>query len=282
MRERGRPGPKTAPTETTPQTAALAGLRVLVTRPGAAGESLARRIEQHGGEAVLFPVIDIEPPVDETRLRNALRDLADADRAAPDLAIFVSVHAAHAVAARLKALGLKIPAAAQVAAVGPKTAAACAAAGIRVDAGPAARIDSEGLLDALRTVDLTGNRALIFRGQAGREALARGLRARGASVRHVAAYRRRITARPVAPLVERWRGGGIDAILVSSAAVWDALRELLGGVPGGRDLPAATPVFAYSRRVAAHCRARGAATVTAAAQPLDESALDALIAWARA
>ena len=39
----------------------LAGRRVLVTRPRALARGLARRIEEAGGQAVLFPAIEIEP-----------------------------------------------------------------------------------------------------------------------------------------------------------------------------------------------------------------------------
>ena len=164
-------------------------MRVLVTRPSG-GASLASLIQQHGGETVAFPVIDIRPPADAPALQAALCALAEVD-----LAIFVSVHAVDSVAGQLARRRLRIPHSTRVAAVGPKTAAHCAQAAIAVDFVPGARIDSEGLLDALRDFQAAGKRVLIFRGQSGRETLAEGLRARGATVRHIESYRRRITER---------------------------------------------------------------------------------------
>jgi len=247
-------------------------VRVLVTRPGGGGASLASLIEQHGGEAVAFAVIDIRPPADDPALQAALCQLAEVD-----LVIFVSVHAVDSVAGQLARRRLRIPHGTRVAAVGPKTAARCARAAIAVDFVPRARIDSQGLLGALRDFEAAGKRVLIFRGQSGRETLAEGLRARGATVRHIESYRRQITERPVAPLVERWRAGQIDAVVISSASVLDALTRLLGA--RHRDLLGATPVFAYSARVADYCRARGIrADIAAAAQPSDQAVVQAIIA----
>lgn len=257
-----------------PAATALAGLSVLVTRPGAAAEALARRIEARGGAAVVFPVIDIAPPADANALRAAAREFA-AGRAV-DMAVFISAHAATAVGAQLKRLGMRAPNTTRIAAVGPKTKAACKAAGIRVDFAPTARIDSEGLLDALCGFNAGGRRIMIFRGQEGRETLAWGLRARGAEVRYVEAYRRLLTRRSITPLIERWHGGGIDAVVISSGAVWDALGQLLGP---HRHLLDAAPAVAYSERIADYCRERGAAAVFAAGQPDDDAVVAALSAW---
>lgn len=257
-----------SPTETP---ASLAGMRVLVTRPGAAAEAMARRIEARGGQAVVFPVIEIAPPADANALRAAVREFA-AGRGI-DLAVFISANAALAVGAQLKRIGMKVPATTRIAAVGPKTKAACKAAGIRVDFAPTARINSEGLLDALCSFNAGGRLIMIFRGQEGRETLAWGLRARGAEVRHVEAYRRLLTRRSIAPLIERWHGGGIDAVVVSSGAVFDALGQLLGP---HRHLLEAAPAVAYSERVAKYCRERGAANIIAAEKPNDAAVVEML------
>lgn len=259
---------------TTETTASLAGLRVLVTRPQAAAAPLARRIEARGGQAVVFPVIEIAPPSDAGALRAAVREFA-AGRAV-DLAVFISANAAHAVGAQLKRLVMKSPTTTRIAAVGPKTKAACKAAGIRVDFSPTARIDSDGLLDALCGFRAGGRRIVIFRGQSGRDTLAWGLRARGAEVKYVEAYRLLLTRRSAVPLIEKWHGGGIDAVVVSSGTVWDALGQLLGP---HRHLLEAAPVVAYSARIAEHCQAQGAATVITAEKPSDEAAVAALAAW---
>jgi len=259
---------------TTPSP--LAGLRVLVTRPAAAAASLAQRIEAQGGKTEVFPVIDIVPPADADALRVAVREFASGR--AVDLAVFISAHAASAVATQLKRLGMKAPTTTRIAAVGPRTKAACAASGLRVDFAPTARIDSEGLLDALCGFNAGGRRIMIFRGQDGRETLAWGLRARGAEVRHVESYRRRLTRQPVMPLIELWEGGGIGAVVASSGAVWNALGQLLGP---HRALLERTVAVAYSERIADYCRDMGATQIITAERPNDEAVVEALVEYRR-
>ncbi len=269
----------------TAEPAPLAGIGVLVTRPAGRGANLGARIEKLGGEAVAFPVINIAPPADEGALLAAVEGLGEID-----LVIFVSVHAVNGVATllrpRLRQRSVRIPAGTRVAAVGPKTAAQCARAGIAVDFVARERIDSEGLLAELRGFDVAGKKVRIFRGQSGRETLKQGLEARGAGVRYVESYRREIAdppPEPLQPLLKRWRAGQIHLVVVSSAAVLDALRTLLG--PCNRGLLEETPVCAYSRRVAEYCRAAGAgagarAEILAAEKPTDESAVAAIVEWA--
>ncbi|MGI9311778.1 MAG: uroporphyrinogen-III synthase [bacterium] len=251
---------------------ALSGMRVLVTRPADQAASLCARIERCGGEAIRFPVIEIVPPRDPAALSRALDDLAEAD-----LAVFVSANAVARVGALLRRRGLALGAA-RVAAVGPRTAAQCAREGVAVDFVARERIDSEGLLEALRDFDVADKKVLIFRGDGGRELIERALSARGASVRYVETYRRARADLGVAPLLTRWRARGVDAVAVTSIAVADALWRTLGA--DGRALLARTPIFAYSARVAEHCRKLGAAHAHAAARPDDDALVGAIIAWA--
>ena len=255
----------------------LRGIGALVTRPVGRADALCALIEKHGGEAIAFPVIEIAPPDDDGALLSALRRLGEAD-----LIIFVSVHAVRGVSEALRQHGLQIPSETRVAAVGPKTAAQCEQAGIHVDFVPRARIDSEGLLEELRGFEAAGKNILIFRGQSGRDLIKEVLKSRGATVRYVESYRRRVASSsvaPVAPLLERWRKNEIHLVVIGSAAVLDALLELLG--PRNRALLEATPVFAYGERVAEYCRAAGlAGEIRAAKQPTDESIVAAILEWA--
>ena len=255
----------------------LAGIGVVVTRPVGQATNLCTLIQQHGGYAVTFPVINIIPPNDGGALVSVLRQLQ-----AIDLMIFVSVHAVHAVSEVLELHQLKIPPHVRVAAVGPKTAALCERASIRVDFVAREPINSEGLLDALSDLDVAGKNILIFRGQSGRELIKQGLEARGAEVRYVECYRREVVKPSVASLqslLARWRKNEIHSVVIGSAAVLDALLELIG--THHRALLDATPIFAYSQRVAEHCRETGLrGEIRVAEQPTDESIVDAIIEWA--
>ena len=249
---------------------------MLVTRPAGAAASIVQLIKKHGGEAIVFPVIDIAGPGDDSALLASLKRLREVD-----LVIFVSVHAVHGVTALLRRHRLQIPGRTRVAAVGPKTGAQCERAGIKVDFVPRDRINSEGLLEQLSDFEVAGKNILIFRGQSGRELLRQSLQARGASVRYVESYQRKTADLPVEPLLARWRGNEIDLVVVTSVAVMDALRRLIG--PGNHALLEQTPIFTSSRRVAEYCRETGVRAETPVAKkPTDESLVDAIIEWVAA
>lgn len=257
----------------TTETRPLAGISVLVTRPRDQAAALGTRIKQYGGKAIIFPAIEITPPHDADAMLSVLGNLAQVD-----LMIFVSVHAVHGVTELLRQHRLQIPPTVRIAAVGPKTELQCEQAGLRVDFAARLHIHSEGLLDELRSFEVAGKNILIFRGQDGREWLKQTLESRGAQVRYVESYQRKVTDRPVTELLQHWHRNEIDLVLVSSGAVLDALRQILGRQ--NQALLEKTPILAYSQRLAAECRKAGMiAEILVAEKPTDESAVKTIIAW---
>ena len=256
-----------------PEARPLKGISVLVTRPASQAESICTLIRQYGGEAIAFPVIDITTPNDSSELLKVLKQLNDTD-----LMIFVSAHAVQSVATLLAQNKLTIPAGVSVAAVGPKTAAQCEHASIKVDFVPDDQINSEGLLDEMSDFDVGGKNILIFRGQSGRELIKEVLQARGATVQNVESYQRKINDQPVEPLLKRWRGNGIDLVMVTSVAVLDALRDLIG--VDNEALLEETAILTYSHRVAEYCREVGIlAEILVVKKPTDEAIIDSIIEW---
>lgn len=226
------------------QTGPLAGRCIVVTRPRAQAAPLAAAIAAAGGEALLFPLLEIAPADDPAPLNAAAGRLADYS-----LAIFVSPNAvAHALPVLLA--GQDWPAGLLPAAVGPGTAKALTEQGIPGCLLPQQRFDSEGLLalPELAAALLAGRRIAIFRGDGGRELLADTLRARGACVDCIACYRRSGPTDGFAPLLDAWRLGRLDAIVVSSS---EGLRYLVDGLPAeGRQFLARTPLFVPHARIA--------------------------------
>ena len=249
----------------------LRGIGVLIARHALRAANLSARIEQCGGRAFVLPVLDIAAPKNPDVLHRAIENLT-----AADLAIFISVNAVESVVAMMRENHLSLDA--KVAAVGPQTARACEAANIEVAFMPDAQIDSEGLLAALRAVDVADKKAVIFRAQNGRNALGDGLRARGAVVEYIESYRREIAAvsdAQVAELCARKQAGEIDAIVATSGAGVDALGKLT------RDtLLMQTPIFTYNRRLAAYCRQCGFTDARAASGVGDDALLAAIVDWA--
>lgn len=251
-------------------TGALAGRTVLVTRPAHQAATLAQAIRAAGGEAWVFPALVIEAvPASESAV--ALARLRDAD-----IVIFISPNAAQFGMAVIHSDG-GLPASAAVFAVGPGTARALQEQGVSGVVVPDGQ-DSEALLALPQLQAVAGKRVVIVRGVGGRPLLADTLAARGAEVHFLECYRRVRPQADAAPLLARWRAGGVDAVTVTSAETLDNLAALLG--EAGRPLLRDTPVFAPHEKIAEAARRFG--TVRVVATPGGDAGLvDGLVNWFR-
>lgn len=195
---------------------------VVITRPRAQAGALAERVAALGRTAVVFPLLEILPLTDPAPLRTALQNL---DSYA--LVVFVSPNAIDAALAEIEAW----PPNMLLAVVGEGSRRALARHGITpanatiVQPHNPKREDSESLLEALDLPALRGRRALIIRGEHGRELLSDALRAAQVDVTQVAAYRR------TAPQLDQAGWAQLHALL-ESAADWiitssEALRFLV-------------------------------------------------------
>lgn len=227
-------------------TAPLAGIGVVVTRPARQAAGFAQKLAALGAAPIVFPAIVILPPADRAAL-----DAVHASLDRYDLAFFISANAAEYGAPPAGAWPMALPAFAP----GPGTAEALAACSIGDVRVPATTHDSEGLLALPELADLRGRRAVIFRGDGGRELLADTLRARGAEVDVVECYRRAAPSSGAQGLVEALREGRAQAITVTSSEGVDNLWQALGDA--GRALAQALPCFAPHPRIAARARALG-------------------------
>ena len=248
----------------------LAGRTVLVTRPAHQAAALAQAIRAAGGTTVEFPALAIEA-LPLAALRESLARLA-----AADIVIFISPNAAQFGMAAIRAGGA-LPAAARVFAVGPGTARALDAQGVGDIVTPDGH-DSEALLALPQLQEVAGQRVVIVRGVGGRALLADTLAARGAEVHYLECYRRVRPQADAAPLLARWRAGGIDAVTVASAETLHNLAALLG--EAGAPLLAATPLFAPHARIAEAARRLGIAHALATPGG-DAGLVDGLINWFR-
>ena len=234
--------------------ARLSGLRVLVPRPSPQGDELVAGIQDLGGDACHFPVIEIHPPDSYTSLDECLSKLGDFA-----LLVVVSASAAAAIIQRLDQNGKIIPVDVMVAAIGPKTSRCLRQNGIGVDFETSSRIDTEGLVEVLDGFDLDQRSVCIFRGQDGRGDLKAALESRGGNVEYATCYGRRLTSRSFASTLQRWYSGGFDAVIITSVSILEALDQLLG--KNNRDLLKTTPVVTISERLQQQCLKLGIDTV---------------------
>jgi uroporphyrinogen-III synthase len=248
-------------------TQPLAGLVVVVTRPARQSARFSAMLAEHGAAPVAFPSVAIEPVPLGADVRAALG-------AQPiDWVIYTS---ANAVEQALAQTG-RLPRAA-TAAIGRATARAVEAAGIHVDAIPAAGADSEGLLALPGFAAPAGRRIVLFKGAGGRDALRAELVRRGATV-VVAEVYRRVPVVPAAGSLEKLASAcAMDSAVVAVTSV-EVLESLLQLAPESRAprLVEAT-LLVPGERVAAAARRHGwRGPIVVARSAEDEAMLDALI-----
>jgi uroporphyrinogen-III synthase len=205
----------------------LAGRRIVITRPEPDAARLADRLRALGAVPLVLPSIEIEF-TDPPELDRALKDLSGYH-----WVVFTSRNGVEAVFRRTgRLVGPK------VAAIGPATAEALREHGVTPDLVPAEYV-AEAILAALHEV--RGLRFLLPRADIAREALADGLRRRGAAVDEVAAYRTRpLTRRPEL-------SGPVDAVTFTSSST---VRGFLAGgpVPAGAKVICIGPITAQTAR----------------------------------
>ncbi|NBI28790.1 uroporphyrinogen-III C-methyltransferase [Chengkuizengella marina] len=165
----------------------LFGKRVLVTRARSQASELADQIDDLGGEAVEFPVIELKQPTDEQVLNELDEALLKLN--AYQWIIFTSVNGVEYFFKRLRDLRIDIRTMqnARIAAVGPKTANALEERGLVVASIPK-QFQGEGLLEEILPELEKGQHVLLPRADIAREYLPEKLRKLGLSVTEVDVY----------------------------------------------------------------------------------------------
>lgn len=163
----------------------LFGKRVLVTRAAAQADDVCARLVELGAEPIVAPTIAIGPPDDRLAAREAIDRVRDYA-----WVIFTSRNGVEAFFDRLAERGRDARAIgdANVAAIGPQTAAALAERGVRADFVPA-RFVNEAVADGMLERTRPGDAILLFRAQEARDVLPQALRAAGRVVADIAAYK---------------------------------------------------------------------------------------------
>jgi uroporphyrinogen-III synthase len=198
----------------------LDGKTIAITRAREQAGDLAERLRALGAEPVICPAIAIAPLEDTAPLDAAISRLGRYD-----WLIVTSVNGARALCDRMAARGVPVAAlrGVRVGAVGPATAAVLAERGIAVDFVPSAFV-AEAILAEIG--DVAGRRILLPRADIARETLVEELRARGAQVDDLVAYRT-IPGDGAALLAPLLRAGAVDAVTFASSS---AVRYLLDGL----------------------------------------------------
>lgn len=163
----------------------LFGKRVLVTRPAQQADDFSARLWELGAEPIVAPTIAIGPPDDPAPAAAAVERVREYA-----WVIFTSRNGVDAFFDRLSERGRDLRALGdtKVAAIGPKTAEALAAHGIRVDFMPSTFVN-EAVADGMLERTRPGDRVLLFRAQEARDVVPDALRAADRTVDDCAAYK---------------------------------------------------------------------------------------------
>jgi uroporphyrinogen-III synthase len=283
----------------------LAGLNIVVTRPRGQAKNLAQRIMQAGGQATLFPLLEISPVLDPQFLYALIARLHEFN-----LAIFVSpnavrygmeaiITASNAVSSsQLSSPGFfpladgsdisnkaeghanvstkqynALPATLKIATVGQGSVRALRDYGVTHVIAPQDRFDSEALLALPELKQTAGWRVVIFRGNGGRKLLGDTLNARGAEVEYATCYQRAKPHQDTSMLI----AANPDAITVTSSEALGYLWDMLDSM--AKKQLAAVPLFVPHARIAETAHNLGWSEVVLTGEG-DDGLISSLIAWA--
>jgi uroporphyrinogen III methyltransferase/synthase len=192
----------------------LDGRTIVVTRAAEQAGVFTGLLESAGAHVLEAPTIVVEPPATWAPLDAALGAARSFS-----WVIFTSVNGVRMVGGRLRALGRPWSeiAGTRTAAIGPATAAALAAHGVRAEIVPG-EFRAEALAERLRGLVHVGDRVLLPRAAETRDVLVVELRGLGAEVTEVAAYRTRPPLEVPGALRAALARGEVDAVTFTSSS----------------------------------------------------------------
>jgi uroporphyrinogen III methyltransferase/synthase len=167
------------------ETRPLCGKWVVVTRPREQAPALSTLLTAYGAEPLECPTLEIVPPDSWEELDKAIKELPTYQ-----WLVVTSVNGVRAFMGRLRSnqYDARRLAGLGVCCIGPGTAKEMEGYGVQADYIPAI-FQAEGLIEMMKEKGVKGQRVLIPRAEVARDLLPDQLRALGAEVRVVTAYR---------------------------------------------------------------------------------------------
>ena len=238
----------------------------LVVRPEPQNHSLCEALRRAGHQPVATPLLRFAPGAGLEQAPALLSELASGD-----YVIAVSVQAVNFADNALKTRGLPWPDVTYVA-VGEATGRAFAAVGVTALVPDDPR--SEGMIALPQLQDPAGRRAVIRRGDGGRDMMAPTLTRRGARVDYCEVYRRCYRDDADGELVKQWRRLGVDSIIITSGGLLQHLFQLAAN--SAKDWLLSRLLIVPSIRVVEQAKALGFTHIINAKGASDPALLSAL------
>jgi uroporphyrinogen III methyltransferase / synthase len=227
----------------------LIGRTIVVTRASDQAGPLCRALEEHGARVLRAPAIVLAPPRSWAPLDGALARLGEYR-----FLIFTSVNGVARFFERLaeKDVDVRDLKGIEIIAIGPATAAAVTARGLRVAAVPE-EFRAEGIVELLEGRGVSGAGVLIPRAEVARDYLVEVLRGMGARVNVVPVYRTVPSGEGAGEVAAALRAGEVDLVsFTSPSTVTHFVGKLRGRADARRlrSVPAAVigPITAEAAR----------------------------------
>ncbi|MDL2306542.1 uroporphyrinogen-III C-methyltransferase [Desulfovibrio sp. OttesenSCG-928-C06] len=201
----------------------LLGKGIVVTRAREQASDIAGLLMEQGANVIQFPTIDIKPLPDYSEVRKVLGYIGSYDWVA-----FTSVNGVKFFWEQLYALGLDSRAlsSCKIAAIGPSTAQALKAKGIKADFIPE-RFVAESVVKGLLTLGVKDKRILIPRAAVARDVLPVQLREAGASVDVLPIYETKPSDANKDEVLQQLEAGAIQCLTFASSSTVDNFMELI-------------------------------------------------------
>lgn len=202
----------------------LFGTRIIVTRARHQASALSKAIEDLGGEAWEFPAIELAPPTQSEPLTLAVEKIQSFE-----WLVFTSVNGVEAFFVEMTRQGRDIRdlAGIELVAIGPATQSALEDRGLKVSFVPA-EYRAEAIISGLAGRVLRGQRVLLARAEEARDVLPEALKALGADVWDVPAYRT-VVGEGGAELRGLLEQKAVDAVTFTSSSTVRNFLKLIGG-----------------------------------------------------
>jgi uroporphyrinogen III methyltransferase/synthase len=204
------------------ETRPLFGKRILVTRPRDQAPELSNLLARYGAEPVQCPTIQIVPPESWDEVDEAITDLSRYQ-----WLVFTSVNGIAPFMVRLRHVKLDSRALSglQICCIGPRTSEELGRYGLRANLVPS-EFQAEGLIEAMKSEGVKGQRVLIPRAAVARELLPEQLRALGCDVRVVTVYRTVLPSVDREQFRDRFRRREVDVITFTSSSTVSNFAKL--------------------------------------------------------
>lgn len=197
-------------------------MTILVTRPSPAGEALVSRLRTLGRVAFHSPLIDFAPGNQLPSLPNLLSSLNQ-----QDLVFVLSQHAVSYADRALRQSSNSWPDSVNYFAIGRTTGLIFHRVSSLPVLYPQEGETSEMLLNLPALQRIQGKKALILRGNGGRELLAQTLTERGVEVTYCECYQRSPVYYDASEQSALWQRAGIDTLVVTSGEMLQQLYQLV-------------------------------------------------------